>query len=278
MPVGHFMFLRFLLDLSFICHINPQYYVANTISASNIIDNYFGIFSNDRGYATTPEYARSRRMGIAMKQIREGEKVIEAQLNAGYESSSGFRDAFSKIMGAAPTNLNKQHNILKSSWLDSPLGPMLVIADENGLFLLEFVERRGLEREIERLRLKTKSAIIPGRTAAINLIEAELENYFAGKLKEFKTPIHLLGSPFQQMVWQELMRVPYGETRSYGLQAEAIGKPTSFRAVANANGANQLAIIIPCHRIIRTNNELGGYGGGIARKQWLINLEKQETY
>jgi AraC family transcriptional regulator, regulatory protein of adaptative response / methylated-DNA-[protein]-cysteine methyltransferase len=224
---------------------------------------------------TFVEYARSRRMGIAMKQIREGEKVIEAQLNTGYESSSGFRDAFSKIMGAAPTNLKNQHNILKSSWLDTPLGPMLAISDDQALYLLEFVERRGLEREIEHLRIKTKSAIIPGRTTAIDSIEAELAEYFAGNLKIFKTPIHMLGSPFQKMVWQELMRIPYGETRSYLAQANAIGKPTAFRAVANANGANRIAIIIPCHRIINSNGDLGGYGGGITRKQWLINMEKQ---
>lgn len=223
---------------------------------------------------TFVEYARARRMGIAMKQIREGEKVIEVQLNTGYESSSGFRDAFSKIMGAAPTNFDKQHNILKSSWLDTPLGNMLVVSDEDGLYLLEFVERRGLEREIEHLRIKTKSAIIPGRTTVIDSIEEELANYFAGKLKNFKTPIHMLGSPFQKMAWQELINIPYGQTRSYMEQAQAIGKPTAFRAVANANGANQLAIIIPCHRIINSNGELGGYGGGIIRKQWLINMEK----
>jgi AraC family transcriptional regulator, regulatory protein of adaptative response / methylated-DNA-[protein]-cysteine methyltransferase len=225
---------------------------------------------------TFVEYARSRRMGIAMKQIRAGEKVIEAQLNAGYESGSGFRDAFSKIMGAPPKNVASQHNILKSAWLDSKLGPILAIADEYGLYLLEFVERRGLEKEIERLRIKTKSAIIPGRTKDIDLIEQELEDYFAGNLKIFTTSIHMLGSDFQKKVWQELMRIPYGETRSYAAEAKAIGKPTATRAVANANGANQLAIIIPCHRIINSNGDLGGYGGGISRKQWLINMEKDK--
>ena len=224
---------------------------------------------------TFVEYARSRRMGIAMKQIRDGEKVIKAQLDMGYESTSGFRDAFSKIMGAAPTSFNQQHKILKSAWLDSPLGPILAISDEQALYLLEFIERRGLEREIQRLRIRLKAAIIPGRTAAIDSIEKELISYFAGDLKDFKTPIHMLGSNFQKAVWQELIKIPYGETRSYLMQAEAIKKPKAFRAVANANGANQLAIIIPCHRIIRENGELGGYGGGIARKQWLINLESQ---
>jgi AraC family transcriptional regulator of adaptative response/methylated-DNA-[protein]-cysteine methyltransferase len=226
---------------------------------------------------TFVEYARARRMGIAMKQIREGKTVTDAQLETGYESSSGFRDAFSKIMGAAPTNFRNHHNVLKASWLDSPLGPMLAIADDEALYLLEFVERRGLEREIERLRIKTKSAIIPGITDPIKSIEIQLKLYFEGKLKNFKTPILLMGSPFQKLVWEELMRIPFGTTRSYGDQAAAISKPTAYRAVANANGANQLAIIIPCHRIINTNGELGGYGGGISRKKWLINHEKQKA-
>ena len=126
---------------------------------------------------TFVEYARARRMGLAMKQIRAGEAVIEAQLSTGYESSSGFRDAFSRIMGAAPTKLGES-NILKASWLDTPLGPMIAIADEEALYLLEFVDRRGLEREVERLRKKTKSAIIPGHTQPINSIENELNHYF----------------------------------------------------------------------------------------------------
>lgn len=223
---------------------------------------------------TFVEYARARRMGLAMKQIREGEAVIEAQLSTGYESSSGFRDAFSRIMGAAPTKLGSS-NILKAAWLDTPLGPMLAIADEAALYLLEFVDRRGLEREIERLRRKTKSAVIPGHTNPINSIERELNLYFKGRLKEFTTAKCLLGSPFQKHVWAELVKIPPGETRSYSEIAVAIGRPTAFRAVAQANGANQFAIIIPCHRVINTNGELGGYGGGLTRKEWLINHERK---
>jgi AraC family transcriptional regulator of adaptative response/methylated-DNA-[protein]-cysteine methyltransferase len=226
---------------------------------------------------TFVEYARARRMGLAMKQIRMGDAVIEAQLNTGYESSSGFRDAFSKIMGAAPTKFEQHHPILKVSWIDTKLGPMIAIADETGLYLVEFVDRRGLEREVERLRIKTKAAIIPGVTDPIKSITRELESYFEGKLKQFKTPLNLLGSPFQRLVWEELMSIPYGTTRSYMTQAEAIGKNKAYRAVANANGANQLAIVIPCHRIINSNGDLGGYGGGITRKQWLIEHEKRHV-
>ena len=207
-----------------------------------------------------------------MKHIREGNSVIDAQLASGYESGSGFRDAFSKIMGAAPTKT--QATILKAAWLDTPLGPMVTIADEDGLYLLEFVDRRGLEREVECLRNRKSAAIIPGETVAIKSIEKELKQYFSGKLLEFKTPVHLIGSEFQKSVWQALQKIPIGTTCSYADQAKAIGKPTAFRAVANANGMNPLGIIIPCHRVINTNGELGGYGGGLARKEWLLKHER----
>ncbi|CEO17559.1 Methylated-DNA--protein-cysteine methyltransferase [Rickettsia monacensis] len=226
---------------------------------------------------TFVEYVRARRMGIAMKQIRMGESVINTQIDMGYESSRGFRDAFSKIMGGPPTKFNLYLNILKAAWLDTPLGAIIAISDEKLLYLLEFVDRRGLELEIERLRIKTKSAIIPGSTEPILMIEEELKFYFTGTLQKFNTPIYLLGSEFQKMAWQELINIPYGETRSYLNQAKALGKPTSYRAVANANGMNQLAIIVPCHRIINSNGELGGYGGGLHRKKWLIEHERKFT-
>lgn len=219
-------------------------------------------------------YARARRMGIAIKQIRNGESVIDAQLKAGYESSSGFRDAFSKIMGAAPVYVNQHHTVLKASWVDTPLGPMLVIAYDAGLYLLEFVDRRGLEREIERLRIRVKSIIIPGSVAPIESIKSELKLYFEGTLTFFRTPVHFLGSPFQKQVWNKLIHIPYGETRSYAEQAVAIGSPFAYRAVGAANGANQIAIVVPCHRIINVDGGLGGYGGGLARKKWLIDHER----
>jgi len=223
---------------------------------------------------TFVEYARARRMGLAIKHIREGNSIIEAQLDAGYESSSGFRDAFSQIMGTAPT-LSGHRKILKTSWVDTRLGPMIAIGDEESLYLLEFADRRGLEREVERLRQRTKSAILPGMTGPLRSIETELNQYFDGALKRFKTPLVFLGSSFQKRVWEELQKIPFGETRSYAQLATTIGKPSAFRAVANANGANQFAIVIPCHRVINSNGELGGYGGGLPRKKWLIHHERQ---
>ena len=224
---------------------------------------------------TFVEYARARRMGIALKQIRRGRDVIDAQLSAGYESKSGFCDAFLKIMGVSPSKFDKHNIILKASWIDTPLGPMIAVADELALYLLEFVDRRGLEREIERLRIGIKAVIIPGNSNPIISIESELRSYFDGILREFKTPLHLLGSPFQKLIWQELINIPYGQTRSYLAQARIIGRETAHRAAANANGANQIAIVVPCHRVINSNGDLGGYGGGVARKQRLIDHEKR---
>ncbi|WP_269541500.1 bifunctional transcriptional activator/DNA repair enzyme AdaA [Cerasicoccus fimbriatus] len=220
-------------------------------------------------------YARSRRMGLALQNIRSGKPVIDAQLNAGYESGSGFRDAFSRIMGEAPKGATRHH--LKAEWLDTPLGPMIAMADDQALWLLEFTDRRGLEREVERLREKRKVAITPGRTAITAQIEQELRDYFAGKLQTFQTPLKLCGTEFQQTVWRSLMTIPYATTWAYADLAQNIGKPTGFRAVATANGCNQLAIIIPCHRVINASGELGGYAGGLVRKQWLLKHEQKHA-
>jgi AraC family transcriptional regulator of adaptative response/methylated-DNA-[protein]-cysteine methyltransferase len=151
---------------------------------------------------------------------------------------------------------------------------MTAIADERALYLLEFVDRRGLEREIERLRLRQKAGIAPGRTAPIAQIEAELKEYFAGRSMSFETPLARAGSPFQNAVWDALKTIPPGETWSYAELARAVGNPKAVRAAGTANGANQLAIVIPCHRVINANGELGGYAGGLPRKRWLLDHER----
>jgi AraC family transcriptional regulator of adaptative response/methylated-DNA-[protein]-cysteine methyltransferase len=165
----------------------------------------------------------------------------------------------------------------KSAWIETILGPMLVIADDHQLYLLEFADRGGLEKEIERLRDRFPTEILPGRTKAIESIELELRAYFDGKLRQFNTPFILMGSDFQKAAWRALCDIPYGKTKSYAEQAMSINKPTAYRAVANANGMNQLAIIVPCHRIIRSQGELGGYAGGIKKKEWLLKHEKYTT-
>ena len=224
---------------------------------------------------TFVQYARARRMGIAMKDIRNGASVIDAQVAAGYESGSGFRDAFSRIMGMPPA-LNRGAS-LSAAWLDTPLGPMLAVVDDAHLVLLEFVNRRGLEKEIERLRSRTKSAIVPNRTALIDNVEDEINCYFAGRLRTFATPVKLDGTPFQKAVWRALLEIPFGQTCSYSELAFRIHKPNAVRAVAQANGANRIAIVVPCHRVVNADGRLGGYGGGVALKRWLLEHENSAS-
>lgn len=223
---------------------------------------------------TFVEYARLRRMGIALNEIKSGHKVIEGQQIAGFESGSGFRDGFSKLFGDVPSKAGEM-KYLHARWIESPIGSMLAVCDEEALLLLEFIERRGLEMEIKKLRETTKLPIIPSDHTILDQIEEEVKRYFDNDLVHFTTPIKMGGTNFQKKVWHELMQIPYGKTISYKELAHRIGQDTASRAVANANGKNQLAIIIPCHRVIRTGGDLGGYGGGIARKQWLLELEQE---
>jgi AraC family transcriptional regulator of adaptative response/methylated-DNA-[protein]-cysteine methyltransferase len=190
-----------------------------------------------------------------------------------YENYDNNNNLFSSLIDKMTST--KQINLLKASWFDTKLGPMLAIADEIQLYLLEFLDWRGLERAINRLKKHTKSAIISGMTLPIQTVKQELALYFDGHLKEFTTPIFCIGSSFQKNVWEALKKIPYGETRSYADIASNLGKPSAYRAVANANGTNKFAIVIPCHRVINHNGNLGGYGGGLARKKWLIEHEQR---
>ncbi len=165
--------------------------------------------------------------------------------------------------------------LLKYSLIDSILGEILVISDDQELYFLEFREKQESDKVVDKLKIRFKAEITPGITKPIKSIESELKQYFDGNLKEFKTPIHIEASEFQKRVWRELTNIPYGQTISYKEQAKLIGNPKSFRAVANANAANRFTIIIPCHRVINANGKLGGYAGGINRKQWLIEHEKR---
>ncbi len=228
-----------------------------------------------RSYGMTfNAYQRARRMGSALHDIKQGENVIDTQLNSGFESASGFWEAFKNIFGAPPGR-SEDIRCLQARWLDTPLGAMLAVAGEDGLYMLEFVDRRGLENEVSALRKRTDAVILPGSNRHLDNIAAELKRYFDGGLSGFSVPVVLGGSPFEKAVWSELQTIPSGKTRSYAEMAKRIGNPGAVRAVGRANGRNILAIVVPCHRVIRTDGTLCGYGGGVWRKQRLLDLEKK---
>ncbi len=165
--------------------------------------------------------------------------------------------------------------MLKQSSLDTPLGKMIVIANETTIHLLDFADSIHITNHLKQWRSQQQESIPIGKTKVMHMIEQELALYFAGDLTSFKTPFHMLGTDFQKKSWNYLTQIPYGTTHHYATQATKIGHAKSYRAVANANRANPLVILIPCHRIIRKNNSLGGYRGGIQRKKWLLDHEKK---
>jgi len=190
--------------------------------------------------------------------------------NSRFVTLSGGR--ISSLQGVV-LQLTEKIPVLKEYRMDTPLGQMIAVADEQVLYLLEFVDRRGLAAEMAKLQ--TKSTIISGKTDPIDSIENELHRYFDGLLTDFQTPVKTMGTLFQKEVWAELLKISVGKTCSYSDVALAIKKQSAFRAVARANSANQLVIIIPCHRVINKNGDLGGYSGGMARKRWLLAHEEK---
>jgi AraC family transcriptional regulator of adaptative response/methylated-DNA-[protein]-cysteine methyltransferase len=224
---------------------------------------------------TFQSYLKLLRVNSAFGRIKHGEKVVNSAYESGYESLSAFTDAFKKSTGFTPSQGRKK-NIVSVTRILTPLGPMLAGAVDEGICLLEFVDRRMIETQIKRLKKLLNAEFIPGTNKHFYTLDNQLKEYFEGKRKEFDLPLILDGTEFQQKVWTELQKIPYGSTRSYEQQAIAIKNPKSIRAVARANGDNRIAIIIPCHRVIGKDGKLVGYGGGIWRKQYLLNLEKSK--
>jgi AraC family transcriptional regulator of adaptative response/methylated-DNA-[protein]-cysteine methyltransferase len=151
---------------------------------------------------------------------------------------------------------------------------MLAGATEEGICLLEFADRRMLETQLDRVRKWFRRPTVPGTNPHIDHLMNELDSYFTGSRRDFTVPLKLLGTEFQVKAWSQLLKIPYGRTISYEAQARAMGRPGAQRAVGKANGDNRIAIVIPCHRVVKQNGDLCGYGGGLWRKKFLLDLEQ----
>jgi AraC family transcriptional regulator of adaptative response/methylated-DNA-[protein]-cysteine methyltransferase len=220
------------------------------------------------------EMARQRRLREGFESLSSGATVITAQLEANFESASGFRAAFARLLGAAPGDLGTT-GLLLASWIPTPLGDMIAISSAKHLHLLEFVGRKALPAEVRKLATQAKGALGLGSYGPTEQVRAELAAYFAGHSAQFDTPLAMQGSTFAKAVWSALRDIPAGERRSYAQIARDIGAPAAIRAVARANGANQIALLVPCHRVLGSDGSLTGYGGGLWRKQRLLEIEQQ---
>jgi AraC family transcriptional regulator, regulatory protein of adaptative response / methylated-DNA-[protein]-cysteine methyltransferase len=221
---------------------------------------------------TFQAYCRARRLASAFNDLRRGGDVDDAVFNHGWESHSGFREAFGKAVGQPP-GAAKGSDFIRLAWIETPLGAMAAGATEKALCLLEFTDRRMMEAQIEALKARFKLPLLPGDSPLFDQLRTELGEYFAGARKEFTVPLEYPGTEFQRQVWSGLLRIPHGETRSYADLAREIGRPGGSRAVGHANGMNRIAILIPCHRVVNANGDLGGYGGGLWRKLRLLETE-----
>ena len=220
-------------------------------------------------------YQRMLRINTAFKKIQNGQSVTSTAFDSGYESLSGFGESFKSVIGVSPLE-SKGKVIINITRFETPLGPMFACATEDGVCLLEFTDRRMLETELKTLTKIVNASIVHGENKHFENLIKQMDEYFNGERKEFSIPLFTPGSEFQKSVWKELQTIPYGTTRSYKQQAIALNNPGAVRAVANANGMNRISIIIPCHRVIGDDGHLTGYGGGIWRKKWLLDMESNQ--
>ena len=225
---------------------------------------------------TFQAYCRARRLASALDVIKHGGQVDDAVFDSGYESHSGFREAFGRVFGTAPGQAVSA-DAVHLGWMDTPVGPLIAGATDAGAYLLVFTDRRMLEAQLDTVRKRFKQALVPADHRHLETLKGELQGYFAGTLRAFSVPVIAPGTDFEERVWGELLKIPYGETRSYEDVAIALGNRAAVRAVGRANGLNRIAIVIPCHRVVNKSGELGGYGGGLWRKRRLLHLEKSSN-
>jgi AraC family transcriptional regulator of adaptative response/methylated-DNA-[protein]-cysteine methyltransferase len=222
-------------------------------------------------------YTRLRRLGLALRQIQHGTPVAEAVIAQGFDSESGFREAFAQVFGSPPSAVDRESSI----WINrvaTPLGSMIMGVHDGGLCLLEFAERRMLDTQLNRLRQHMGRVFLPGDHPLMRQVKTQLDAYFDGSLRQFSIPLLTPGTEFQENVWDALRQIPYGAMRSYADIAAQIGHAGAERAVGRANGDNRVAIVTPCHRVVGSDGELTGYGGGLWRKEYLLALEQAQAF
>lgn len=223
---------------------------------------------------TFAAWCRGQRLSSALCRLRAGDPLDDVACDSGYASHSGFREAFVRAFGAPPGRARTGIDGLIVAMFDSPLGPLLAGTSETGLCLLEFADLGRLEATLVDLRRRFRCPLVPGDHPRLGALRTEVSEYFAGRRRDFTVALDPRGTPFQQRVWRELRNIPYGATLSYEALARGLGQPSARRAVARANGANRLCLLIPCHRVIGKDGSLTGYGGGLWRKRLLLELEQ----
>jgi len=226
------------------------------------------IFKRDLGVSPA-EYARGLRNRRTQAALKANGRVTDAVYDAGYSGPSSFYSDAKERLGMTPSAWRDggRGETIRWTHFDTPLGQMMIAATSKGICRLTFDDNEASLR-----RLFPKATIVEDAGGLKELIQGALEA-IERPLAAHQLPIDVAGTAFQEAVWRELRKIPVGETRSYAQIAAAIGQPTAVRAVGTANGDNHVAVLIPCHRVIRSDGTLGGYAGGLDRKRKLLAAE-----
>jgi AraC family transcriptional regulator, regulatory protein of adaptative response / methylated-DNA-[protein]-cysteine methyltransferase len=222
---------------------------------------------------TFAEWQRGRKLAEAFTEISKGSSIDEVLFEKGYESHSGFRDAFARTFGTTPGKQGPG-DFIAVQFMETPLGPLVMAGIKSGICFIEFADQRTLKYSYLKLRKSFNLPVLPATNEPLELLSMELKSYFQAGLTRFTAPLVLRGTAFQEWVWQELMNINYGEVISYRDLAVRMGDSRFTRAVSRATAMNHIGIVIPCHRVVGAGGELTGYGGGLWRKRLLLELER----
>ncbi len=224
-------------------------------------------------HCTFHSFQRMLRINYAFNNIKSGNSITSSAFDSGYESLSGFNESYRTLFGesASKSKVESVVNVLRFS---SPIGSIIACASQDGLCFLGFTGQKRIEKHFSEIQKQLNAIILPGKNIHLTKAKKEINEFFDGKRKEFSVALDIIGTDFRKKVWNGLRHVPYGTVMSYKEQATILNMPKAVRAVASANGANKISIIIPCHRVIASNGNLTGYAGGLHRKNWLLNFEK----
>ncbi|MDG2469456.1 MAG: methylated-DNA--[protein]-cysteine S-methyltransferase [Pirellulaceae bacterium] len=216
------------------------------------------------------EFLNIQKLCETMARFSSEQTEGQAVTTDGFKAQNTFRNALQEWLGVSFQPTIRSTGEIPISRVNSPLGSMVIAADEQYLYLLEFADRSDLASQCRKLTSTAKKRLVPGKSRIMEEVQRQLNSWFEGKLIKFSLPLFLAGTKFQLAVWNQLIQIDYHQTVSYDCIARAIGSPRGQRAVGTAVGANRMAIVLPCHRVIRQNGSLSGYAGGIRRKDWLL--------
>jgi O-6-methylguanine DNA methyltransferase len=216
--------------------------------------------------------AAVRTTGIFCRPSCRGRKPLPKNVEYLPDAATARAAGYRACLRCQPEN----GTTVATRMIDTPIGPMLIGATEDAVVLCEFAERPMARAQLASVRRRI-GPTVTGDAPLLGRLERQLREYFAGDRRDFDLPLDMPGSAFQDRVWSELRRIPYGETISYRELATRVGTPAASRAVGRANGSNRLAVVVPCHRVIAANGGLGGYGGGLPAKRKLLDLEAATT-